>query len=284
VDLRAEIESASAAIGPIAVLAIEPVPGAAELWLSDRLTGKLVIRRIQTRRGSAATAAADLALRAVELLRGSLLEITVELPEAPEPPPPPPPDVARFVAQTAPGHRAFFSERLGLGAGATLLGLFAPWGPAYAPVIRLSYGRRRLASRLSLVGPATAGEVRAFDGGALLGTAQIRQEMALLEGLVTFRPEARLQPFLSLGAGLHHVRVTGQGAARVFPDRSGAAFGLALDGGAGLAVRLGPRAALLLELHLLAVLPQRRVLIVDQEAARVGRPGGVVVAGFTTSF
>jgi hypothetical protein len=276
VSLRDDIEAA-AALDPIAVLAIEPVaPTAVELWLSDRLTGKLVIRRIETK-GRAA--AADLALRAVELLRGSLLEITVD---SPEPPPPPPPDVARVVAATA--RRRYFSEGLGLGVGASMLGPFTPWGPAYAPALRLSYGRRRVGARLSLMGPATAGEVRASDGSSLLGTARIRQELALLEGLVAFRPERRLQPYLSLAAGAHHVRVEGHGEAPIFPDRSGAAFGLALDGGAGVAVRLGLRAALLFEVHLLAALPARRVLIVDQEAARMGRPMAVVVAGFATSF
>src|SRR6185436_9899446 len=43
-ELRADIEAAAAALRPIAVLAIASSDGAAaEIWLSDRVTGKLVI-------------------------------------------------------------------------------------------------------------------------------------------------------------------------------------------------------------------------------------------------
>jgi hypothetical protein len=55
-------------------------------------------------------------------------------------------------------------------------------------------------------------------------------------------------------------------------------------GGAGLAVRLGGRAALVLEVQLLVLLPRTRVVIADQIAATVGGPAALVSAGVTTSF
>jgi len=283
-DLRADIEAAALALRPIAVLAIAATSGAgAEIWLSDRVTGKLVIRRFDA--GGDGDTAASLALRAVELLRGSLLEITVESSPAPQPRPAPPPDVARFVASAAPGHRAWFVEGLGLSVGAAAIGTGNALGATFAPALRLSYGgRRRLCLRLSVLGPGSVAEASARDGDALLGTARVRQELALLEAVVAFRRDARVQPFLSLGAGLHHVRVSGTGASPIFPDGQGNSLGAALDAGAGLALRLGNRAALVLEAHLLGTLPATEIAVADQRAARVGPISAVGAAGLGTTF
>jgi hypothetical protein len=278
-DLRADIETAAGVLRPIAVLAIAVRGGAgAEIWLSDRVTGKLVIRLADAADGDAA---ASLALRAVELLRGSLLEITVESPAGPAPPP----DVARFVASTAPGHRAWFVEGLGLSIGAAVFGTPASLGPTYAPALRLSYGgRQRICLRLSVLGPGSVGQARVHDGEALLGTARVHQDLFLLEALLAFRREARVQPFLSLGGGLHHVRVSGTGGSPLFPGTQGASLGAALDAGAGLAVRLGNRAGLVLEAHALGTLPATDIGVADQRAARVGPFTAVGALGLVTSF
>jgi hypothetical protein len=282
-DLRADIEAAASALRPIAVLALAATSGAgAEIWLSDRLTGKLVIRRIEA--GGDGDTAASLALRAVELLRGSLLEITVEASPTPQARPAPPPDVTRFVAITAPGHRGWFVEGLGLSLGAAVLGTPTA-GATYAPALRLSYGGRgRVCLRLSVLGPGSVAEASVHDGGALLGTARVHQDLALLEALVAFRRDARLQPFLSLGGGLHHVRVSGTGASPIFPDGQGTSLGAALDAGAGLALRLGNRAALVLEAHAVGTLPATEIGVADQRAARVGPFTAVGAAGLSTSF
>jgi hypothetical protein len=280
-ELRDDIEAAAGALHPIAVLALAVTSGAtAEIWLSDRVTGKLVIRRLDD--GGDGDTAASVALRAVELLRGSLLELTVEAPTPPRPAPPP--DVARFVATTASGHRAWFVEGLGLSVGAALFATPAALGPTYAPALRLSYGRRRLGLRLSVLGPGSLGKVDVHDGDALLGTARVHQELALLEVLLAFRPDSPVQPFLSLGAGVQHVRVSGTGASPIFSDAQASSLAAAADGGIGLAVRLGNRAALVLEAHAIGTLPATAIDVADQRAARLGPFTAMGAAGLTTSF
>jgi hypothetical protein len=192
--------------------------------------------------------------------------------------------VARFVATTAPGHRAWFVEGLGLSVGAALFGTPAALGPTYAPALRLSYGRRRLGLRLSVLGPGSVGKVDVHDGDALLGTARVHQEMALLEGLVAFRADTPVQPFVSLGAGVQHVRVSGTGASPIFPDGQGTSLAAAVDGGLGLALRMGNRAALVLEAHAVGTLPATTIGVADQRAARVGPFTAIGAAGLTTSF
>ena len=285
-ELRADIEAAAAALRPIAVLAIASSDGAAaEIWLSDRVTGKLVIRRIDA--GGDGDTAASLALRAVELLRGSLLEITVERPPAPDPSLTlaPPADVARFVATSAPGHRAWFVEGLGLSLGAAVFATPGALGPTYAPALRLSWGgRRRLCLRLSVLGPGSAGQASVSDGATLLGTARVHQELALLEAVLAFRRDARLQPLLSFGAGLHQVRVAGLGGSPAFSEHTGTSRAAALDAGAGLAFRLGNRAALVVEAHLVATPSPTEIAVVDQRAARIGPISAMGAAGLSTSF
>jgi hypothetical protein len=78
--------------------------------------------------------------------------------------------------------------------------------------------------------------------------------------------------------------VQGAGSSPIFPGREGTSLGAALDGGTGLALRLGGRAAVVLELHLLTTLPSTRISVVDQQAARVGPFTVVAAAGLATSF
>jgi hypothetical protein len=285
-ELRADIEAAAAASSPIAVLAIATAAGAtAEIWLSDRVTGKLVIRRFEA--GPEGDPAAALALRAVELLRGSFLEIAIEAPPArpSEPRATPPPEVTRFMAAAVLGRQPYFVGGLGIGLGAAVLGSPSALGATYAPALRLSYGGRgRLCLRLSLMAPGTTAQVPVRDGAQLLGTAFVRQDVALLEGLLAFRGDSRLQPFVGLGAGAHRVRVRGVGASPLFTDREGNSVGAALDAGTGVALRLGDRAALVLELHLLATLPSARISVVDQQAARVGPLTALGALGLSASF
>jgi len=192
--------------------------------------------------------------------------------------------VARFVATTAPGHRARFVEGLGLSLGGAVFGTPAAAGATYAPALRLSYGgRRSFCLRLSVVGPGSVGDAPVHDGASLLGTAHLHQELALLELVRAFRPDARLQPFATLGAGLHQLRVTGTGGSPIFPDRRGHNLSAVFSGGVGLALRLGNRAALLLEASLLAGRPTE-ITVAGLRAARVGPLTLVGGAGLMTGF
>jgi hypothetical protein len=304
-DLRADMDAAARALDPIAVLAVSRAAGdarvdvGAEIWLLDRVTGKLVIRRVDgAPAGSATGTAGDVALRAVELLRGSLLEIALEQPRAARSAAgpaaaPPPADVSRFVTASNPalfaGRRAYFSGGLGIGAAATALGAFTGLGPSYAPALRLSWGGpgragSRLALRLSAVGLGSAAETSARDGDDVIGHARVRQSLLVLEGLLAFRGDAGWQPYLTAGVGAHHLDVQGTGTPPLFSDGRGSRLGAAVAAGGGLALRLGLRAALLLEAQLVAAAPVTPVMIADQRATRVGGPAALLSAGFAASL
>jgi hypothetical protein len=134
------------------------------------------------------------------------------------------------------------------------------------------------------MGPGSLGQATVRDGATRLGTARVHQDLFLLEGLLAFRRDARLQPFLSLGGGLHHVRVSGSSGSPLFTAGQGTSLGAAVDAGAGLAVRLGNRAALVLEAHVVGTLPPTEIGVADQRAARVGPFTAMGAAGLSTSF
>jgi hypothetical protein len=102
-DPRQRVESANLDPPPVATLAILHLGegAAAEVWVADRLTGKTLVRRIDVGSVSRERMPSVLAVRAVELLRASLLEATV--PEAAAVPNEPPEhtsvpdDVARWM-------------------------------------------------------------------------------------------------------------------------------------------------------------------------------------------
>jgi hypothetical protein len=267
-DLRDDIDTASARHQPVATFAIRSVPGgtAVELWLEDRVTGKLVIRRVDVSPGS--TAAADLALKAVELLRGSLLEVSVQV-RAGSAPATAPGDVARFVADTAPDRIDQFAQGVGIGAGAAALGN-ANVAAAYAPLLRISWGAPTgTLLRMTATGLGSSPELRAVEG-----RARVHQTLVLLEGLRVFRPRKRLQSMAGLGAGVYRVNSDGAGVSALFPIGAGTTTGLAVGANGGIAARLGNRLALVVDLNLLLLTPRTAILIATRE---VGRTGGLAL-------
>jgi hypothetical protein len=77
---RASLEASARKAGAMAAMRAVPSEHGVEVWIADRVTGKTVLRQVSTD-GGAPDPEAALAIRAVELLRASLLEVT--LPSAP---------------------------------------------------------------------------------------------------------------------------------------------------------------------------------------------------------
>lgn len=77
---RASLEAFARKAGAVAAIRAVPSEGGVEVWIADRVTGKTVLRQLAIE-GGAPDPSAALAIRAVELLRASLLETT--LPAAP---------------------------------------------------------------------------------------------------------------------------------------------------------------------------------------------------------
>jgi len=268
-DVRADIEAISARLQPVATFAIRGAVDqktATELWLEDRVTGKLVIRRVEL--GTGPDASADLALKAVELLHGSLLEVAVQPGAAGQPPPP---EVTRLIADDAAPRARHALQGIGVAAGAGVLG-GAGLAAAYAPLLRVSFGGGSgLAARVSWSGLGSAPEVHAPEG-----SARIHQTLVLAEGLRLFRPGRRVQPLGGVAAGIYRVSGDGTGTSSLFPGETGTATAAAAGVLGGIAARLTSRIALVADATALALLPSTRIVIAQHEAAR---SGGLAVVG-----
>lgn len=282
-DARASVEAAHLSPPPIATLALshEGPAAAADVWVADALTSKTSVRRIDVKDVSRERAPSVLAVRAVELLRASLLEAAArerareERREEPEPeskatgprrPVPLPSDVERFIAPDEPAAdpglrvdatRTSLRGELGVAALTSLSGS----SPAFGPLLRIGYGSDRLSGRIGIIAPAFGAGV---DGAA--GSAKVRQETAVFELVTTLPPSSRFIAVLSAGAGVHHARV--DGAARApFTADGGDSWGFLGVAGAGAGVRLGRTSGLLFDVHALFRAPSLTVKIGDESFA-----------------
>jgi hypothetical protein len=95
--------------------------------------------------------------------------------------------------------------------------------------------------------------------------------MALLEFGLALGIDQRIQPLLSLGGGVLNVAVAGTGDAP-YEGLKSQQWSAAVDAGAGLAVALGSRLALISEIHAMLASPHPVVLFIDTKAATIGNP------------
>lgn len=266
-DLRTALTAATARPNVRAAIAVGGTAGQefAELWINDRDTGGVVIRRViaaELPRG-----AEVLSIRALETLRAALLEVAPDAPVKPAPaaaPAPAPPTVARQETEAgAPLPR----PRFALEVGGLVLGSFEGLSPAVLALVR---GERvfgtHLMARLTLAGLGTRARV-ASDAGA----AEVSQQLGMMELAVRFRVGTKLEPFLSLGAGATHVSAQGQ-ATWPYQGQTAALWAAVADAGVGVRVPLGERLQLAGELHGQGSYPYPVVRFLEATLARGGRP------------
>lgn len=77
---RARLEDAARKSEAVAAVRIVPSKTGVEVWIVDRITGKTVLREMVTSAGGAGSRDATIALRVVELLRASLMELDAARP------------------------------------------------------------------------------------------------------------------------------------------------------------------------------------------------------------
>jgi hypothetical protein len=284
-EARDSAEADSAAAGVFATIAIVPrTADAADIWVADRITGKTVVRRIQVPTGPARDVAAVLAVRAVELLRASLLEALepprrVDSSTPTEPPPAAvvPGDVSAWMQSGRASSDAGASDtRFALEAGIGAIHSFSGVGPAFLPVLGFAY---RFTSDWT-VGLRAGGPAFAADLSAPGGTIAVRQELVTLD--ITYEllsPGASVRPVAIGGVGAYRLDVVGA-AVPPFTGESNDFFAVLFALGPGAKLRLGERVSLLADLRLLFIAPQPIVRAVTVEVGRMSRPSlfGEVVA------
>lgn len=153
--------------------------------------------------------------------------------------------------------------------GAVVLGSFEGLPPSVLPVlrggVRLS---RHFEARLSLAGLGTRARVQTADDTA---EATVAQSFGLVELVLGFRPGARVQPFVTLGAGVAHLSAEGL-ASWPYQGRSGAFWAAIADAGLGVRVDLGRRFQVAAEVHAQGAYPYLVVTSQDTPLAEAGRP------------
>ena len=239
-------------------------PGSAELWVIDRVTGKTVVRRVNAGTADASRAAEVLAVRAVELLRASFLELAVPPANGAGPRVPAAPAVERWA--TAALEERDWTWAIEAGGG-TALSVGGPWN-AFMPVARLDRALgRRFCVRVAFAGLGTSASVPATSG-----SAEVTETVMLAEALVRFRRGRRLEPLISAGAGALRTTAEGQESTPL-TGTGGSRWSAAGDLGLGLRVPLlGHRFEMGVEAHALFAQPYPAVTYMGQQFALVGRP------------
>jgi len=284
-DIRTALEQAAS--GPeveavVAILGEERKAGSktdsAELWVIDRVTGKTVVRRVDTEPGSLRSAEM-LSIRALELLRASFLEVAlggaaVRTQKA-VPAPPPPVEVTRWTREAL--QEADSNElNWAVEAGAYVLGSIdgnQGLPPSVIPLLRID---RRLGgafmARLTVAGLGTRPHVADQMN---TGSADIAQRLGLLEAVLRFRPGKQIQPFLSLGGGALQVVASGQPdnpnlylPAQPEPTR----YCVVGNAGVGLRFPLQRRFELIVELQVEVARPYPVIQINQVSVATEGKP------------
>ena len=268
----AQHDSGSATVG----LFLNADGTSAELWVVDKLTNKTVVRHLSTASEPTSQLSEVLAMRAVELLRASLLEFLVakrhaeakdssmsranQAPVAPE--------VVKKVSEWAARPMASepdvpWTAEMGLG----VLGNPGPIDAALVFVGRLRFPTARLVQpRITFSGLGTRPRFTESSGNA-----SIQQWYALGEVMLLPWSDRRLRPVFSLGAGLHNVTVTGEAS---WPYQAGHdnVWTFCVDAGAGVALKLSSQLALVSEAHATLSIPHPTLRFVGANVANLGYP------------
>jgi len=262
-----------------------PDEGPAELWIVDGAAGvRFAVRRLLLPGGSTTHDDEVLAVRTLEFLRASALELARAAASggATTPPPgpanTPPAAPAAVVAAddrtasttttaAAPPVRPASPGPISLELGVGLLEASRSLGPAYLPLGRLRAELEPwLEARLTVAGLGTSSQVV-----KPAGTTTVDCTIGLVELRTAFRHGRAVRPAVGLGGGVLLARIDGVGTLP-YEGRSGRVWAGLLDVGAGVTIALGQRFAVAVEAHGQIAGPYPTVEISGQEVARIARP------------
>lgn len=281
----------------IAAIIIDQPEGnvSGRLWITERVTGKTLFRKVRPEKVSP-DAPTIFALRAVELLRASLLELqephptrgTVEAtpqlkkmvaPPAPTPQPAtpapsataqkpapvpaPPPVAVQKPEPRAPGRAARWSASAGIRVHGGPGGM--PW--AVGPTVGVAWHPAPgWAIQLQGSGPFSA-RVESGGEGALTNqeTAELRVRADLLR-----RPGIAV-PYLAAGIGAHRMGATGTAPAPSM-GLSNSAWTPTASMAAGMRLRAARNVSLVVEAQTAFTASRQKVVFGDRAVATAGRP------------
>jgi hypothetical protein len=264
-DTRTSLEQAMRESGSVAAIAINAQTGSsvAEVWVSDRLTGKLSIRPVET--GGAQDTPSLLAIRSVELLRASLIEL--ENPSKDVPVVETPPEIAAFTRRRE--VEATTSAREGFGIEVKAVGIITtdPITPAFAPGIGVTYvSAPGFGARVSWTGPSVGGGI---DGA--LGKARLLQGLAIAEALFVPPLDAPIYVTFNTGIGLYYVSASGDLADPELAKSEDAAA-LAFSFGAGFGFPITEAFSLGVEAFGAITVPRVAIDMGAENVGSVGQP------------
>lgn len=251
--------------------------GPAELWIVDGVPwGRAVVRRLLVPAGATTHDDEVLAIRALEFLRASALELARGAPGAPatstsanpSAPSPAMTAAAQAAAPVAPAGTAAERSAVSFELGLSVLESSRALGPAFLPVARLrAEWLSLLETRVTVAGFGTQPRVTGREG-----TAQVGQVVGLFELRAAFRHGRAVRPSIGVGAGVLRVSAEGQGNWPSYEGLRGERWAGLFDVGAGLTARLGRRLAVALELHGQLATPYPTLRFSGEEVARIARP------------
>jgi hypothetical protein len=249
----------------------------AEIWVEDRLTGKISIRAAKLA-SDPRRPASDVAIEAVELLRASLIELTVRS-RAPVTTKAAPPRAAVAFAEAAlPARRTQAAEggRAGLhfAAGPALFAGFDPGSVHFAPMFSAGFVTSiGLGAHLRFVGPGEGPDLDA-PGGAVSWSPWVLAAGPTYEAALSKRWFLRG----SVDVGLFHLSATGDLAAPA-KSRGGTALDAVFLGGGAVGVALTEHVAVTLGVEMLVTAPPPTVEVGGETVATAGRPWLLVPLG-----
>lgn len=238
---------------------------AADVWVTDRVTGKTLLRKVRPE-GFKPDAARVFALRAVELLHASLLELNEKHPSRGAMPAPS--RVRAWVAPAASKHpsRSSGAPHFWVGAGGGILIDEGGVAPALAPRLSLSWhpdSRWTLGGEV--LGPALSSVARAA------GSATIDREFGLVRSCYVALGRARVGPELCAAIGA--ARSAARGSAKPpYQSGSGSAWSAAFLGGMALRWLAARTLTLRAGLDALAVAPRPVLVFGSGARVRTGEP------------
>ena len=206
-----------------------------------------------------------LALRAIEALRGSLLQIDSAAHERRDQ------AIAKSAQATPPKGEmekpASGRARFRLELGAAALMSLDRVGPAVLPIMRLGWAARPW----FVVQAALAGLGSQPTVATTVGKADVAQQYGILGGCFRLRSEQRIWPFFALAAGVLHTTIEGH-AGLGTEGHTVNKWSFLLDGSIGAGLRLHPRYDLTLAAHVQVARPYVAIHFADTVGATTGHP------------